>query len=252
MIDIDWITIVVNKRLDKIETIELGENEKMRVIGQDYLAYKISEILPEKLRKEGFYREIYINKLLSLQNFKLRREIDFFGRFFLENNYPDIFLKIVNLLIQEGYSFHLTRMDIAATFSAPTEDIIAKFESKRMDFGNLMVTTKKRQKRGLYFKAAHSRFQFIVYSKDQDINRETREEYKEAFFRKFYFNPNEPITRIEQRFIGGKTLHQITEKLVSNPSDVFFKEAISTLLSRGRKKIKIPRSVKKLAFTLVL
>lgn len=246
IIDLDYLVFIIPKDEKINEDIVIEEGDVSgKMISYDFIAHNLTNIIGEKFVQSGYYQQKYINKFMWLQIFKYRRELHFYGRFFLEPNYKDKIIQVFQFLKTKGYVPHISRLDIALTFCSPFEEIYNLF-NKKADFKKLEVHPVRQSNKGKWLVAHNTRYRISIYDKLKHINRRDKKEYKEAFFKKFHFHDEKFITRIEHRFIGKDCNWSFTRFLHGTSNNIFFDYSIQSGLLKGFDRVTFPRTFKKL------
>lgn len=235
MIDLDWITIIIQK---KEETSALDEGGFY--LGNPFIL-KIGNQLNEKLEQNKWSSKIFQGISVNAKEFKFSYQLNITGKFFLRETYRKDLEKLIGYLKNNGYFFHFTRIDVCLTTTDDFSEIYKKIS---------LLNTKKLTKveysmQGVasYTAIFCSRFTLCSYNKEEQLKKNKDLDYKNKFLEKY---KTTKLSRIEIRLKQKDTC-----SLISN-SDDFINVAIHQALLNVEKRLDNSKEIVNLFKTAIL
>lgn len=238
MIDLDGLVLV----LDRMEEKPVAPEEGGFLLDFSPLAYKISKATAQVISRNGF-SGVYSSDDIAIKAFKNFYQLTLRGKFFLMEDYLEKLKAIFKILIDEKWTFSITRIDIACTFSG---DFTAIFNDlQKLDFGSLTVCRFSTKKQGKYLSAYNSRFAFVGYCKSTQLSRNkssTKAIYETQFYKKYPNLKNILISRLEVRLKGSDSC---SPYLLALTQGKFFEVLQQQFIPSIEKRVKLSRKLKK-------
>lgn len=235
MIDLDWITLIIQKKEESNSLDEGGF-----YLGNPFIL-KIGNRLNENLEQNKWSSKIFQGNSVNAKEFKFSYQLNITGKFFLRETYRKDLEGFIDYLKTSGYFFHFTRVDVCLTVPEDFKEIYKKI---------CLLNTKKLtkveySKQGVtnYSAIFCSRFTLCSYNKEEQLKKIKDPEYKEKFLAKF---KTTKLSRVEIRLKQKDTC-----SLISN-SDDFFNVAIQQALLNVEKRLDNSKEVVNLFKTAIL
>jgi hypothetical protein len=219
-IDLDWITMVIQKRQNEPCEIEDGGY----FLGNPFILKLGQHLEPMTMNK--WSNKIFQSTSANAKETQFSYILNITGKFFLRDDYKEKINDLIKFLKNNNYLFHFTRVDVAVTSEIPFDVIYKKV--RKLKIKKMTKVEYSQLERVNYCSIYMSRFSLVCYDKKLQLAKNRDEEYRQKFFKKYKMLG--PISRIEIRLKGADTCLPIT--LSETPIRAAILEARKNLTKR--------------------
>lgn len=164
------------------------------------------------------------------------------GLFFLKADWQQQLTKILDLIEDNKWIYHATRTDLALTAIIPQQKNKIKSMEKEIDFQNLEIQRREKNKIQNYISASHSNFEVVIYDKSRQIEEVKKDSLYQKLFKEKFGQESENIFRLELRIKNKKPNLTITKLLMERRFDQIPQEVIR--LSNTSERVKITKKIR--------
>lgn len=248
--------ILISKHIDYMDIRVLRQNQNYlkddsgtMLFDGDFLPQLIFQKTAIEFIKKSFaYKYILYsstNDDIFLRVEKDATSIQLKGGFFLNSDCIQKLEKIIAILKENSWAFHLTRLDYA--FNVAPKNQSLRTVRNKFDLFDLQVLTYGENENETYKKAFNKNFEFIIYNKTEQVLSLKNNTYAKSFNENF--NGYEKIFRIEFRLKNKRTNEKLSSLLRQNVyedfEDVVLKESYKRLKIKGSFKKILTQKIKK-------